>query len=268
MNHLHRGLAPVSDEAWHAIEEELRQALGVVLTGRRLVDVTGPLGYETCALDEGRTGEPLDVGGRVAAAVRRVRPFVELRRPFEIPWEELEAIDRGASAVDLDPAVDAARSVASVEDTIVFHGFESGGIAGLATASAHKVRVAEGGVTGLPAAVAGAVATLRETGVQGPYALAVSTDGYTRLLEGTEVGFPLSEHVKLALEGGTVFQAAALDGALVLSRRGGDFELVLGEDLSLAYEDRTDTGARFRLEETLQFRVDGPEAVVPVAIAG
>ena len=47
-----------------------------------------------------------------------------------------------------------------------------------------------------------------------------------------------------------------------MSLRGGDFELVVGEDLSLGYCDRNEAGVRFFLEETMLFRVNGPEAAV------
>ena len=51
-----------------------------------------------------------------------------------------------------------------------------------------------------------------------------------------------------------------------MSLRGGDFELVVGEDLSLGYCDRDDAGARFFLEETMLFRVNGGEAAVGLAV--
>ena len=44
MNHLHRDLAPISTDAWEAIEAEVRRALRTFLTARRVVDFNGPHG--------------------------------------------------------------------------------------------------------------------------------------------------------------------------------------------------------------------------------
>ena len=113
MNHLHRDLAPISADAWEEIENEVRRALRTFLTARRLVDFSGPHGYAMSSLDLGRTSPAHEVPGEgVRVAIREAQPLVELRREFEIPWVELDAVDRGATAIDLDPAVEAARSIA------------------------------------------------------------------------------------------------------------------------------------------------------------
>ena len=97
MDHLHRPLAPVSDEAWAEIDLEAGRTLRHFIAGRPLVDFTGPLGWEHAARGLGRvrpaTPSP-DEG--VVADVRTVQPLIELRIPFEVSLEELAAIDRGA----------------------------------------------------------------------------------------------------------------------------------------------------------------------------
>jgi uncharacterized linocin/CFP29 family protein len=263
VNHLHRDLAPISADAWSAIESEVRRALTTFLTARRLVDFSGPHGYAMSSFDLGRTGPAHDVPGEsVSVAVRESQPLVELRRPFEIAWEELDAVDRGASAIDLAPAVGAARSIALVEDGIVFHGMEAAAIHGITSESAHEPIAAGGAAGAVPPAVARALTELQRAGVEGPYALALGTTCYTRVIEGTEDGYPVLKHLRLVLDGGLPIHAPALDGAVVVSLRGGDFELVVGEDLSLGYAGRNETGVTFFLEETMLFRVNGAEAAV------
>jgi uncharacterized linocin/CFP29 family protein len=51
----------------------------------------------------------------------------------------------------------------------------------------------------------------------------------------------------------------------VLSLRGGDFELTIGRDISIAYQSHTDTSVRLYLVETMAFRVLVPEAAVALA---
>lgn len=49
---------------------------------------------------------------------------------------------------------------------------------------------------------------------------------------------------------------------MVLSLRGGDFELVLGRDVSLGYDSHDADDVRLYLEESVTFRLPGPEAAV------
>jgi uncharacterized linocin/CFP29 family protein len=53
-----------------------------------------------------------------------------------------------------------------------------------------------------------------------------------------------------------------VDGAVVLSTRGGDFELVIGRDLSIGYSGHDATTVNLYLVESLTFRVLSPEAAV------
>ena len=81
-----------------------------------------------------------------------------------------------------------------------------------------------------PMHVAKAVAPLRTTGIGGPYAIALGSRCYTGVIETTEHGgYPVFEHLHQILEGPVVW-APAVDGAVVLSQRGGDFELTVGQD--------------------------------------
>ena len=113
MNHLLRELAPVSDAGWEELEEEARRHLGVHLAARKLVDFSGPHGWERSATNLGRTEplQPTPVEG-VDARRRRVLPLVETRAWFSLSRAELELVDKGADDVDLDPLDEAARRIA------------------------------------------------------------------------------------------------------------------------------------------------------------
>ena len=64
---------------------------------------------------------------------------------------------------------------------------------------------------------------------------------------------------------GPLVWAPAVNGAVVLSLCGGDFELTIGSDLSIAYQSHTDKVVRLYLVETMAFRVLTPEAAVALA---
>jgi len=263
MSHLLREHAPVSETAWGLIDDEARDRLTPALAARKLVDFAGPHGWEHSATSLGRTsalaGAPVD---GVTAVQRRVLPVVELRAPFAVSRAELRDADRGAEDVDLDALDEAARRIATAENRAVFHGFEDAGIMGIAQASTHDP-IALGDECELyPRHVARAVEALLRAGVGGPYGLALGPAAYTRVLETSEHGgYPLFEHLRKIIEGPLVW-SPGVDGAVVISQRGGDFLFEVGEDLSIGYESHDADAVELYLVESFTFRVVTPDAAV------
>jgi uncharacterized linocin/CFP29 family protein len=112
-----------------------------------------------------------------------------------------------------------------------------------------------------PARIASAVATLLAAGVSGPYGLALGPDAYTGVVETTEHGRPVVDHLREIL-GGPVVRAPGVRGAVVVSLRGGDFLFESGEDLSIGYERHDAELVHLYLEESFSFRVVSPDAAV------
>jgi uncharacterized linocin/CFP29 family protein len=269
MDHLRRELAPISDTAWEQIELEATRTLRHFLAGRPLVDFTGPLGWEHAAHPLGRVGAlsaPAAVGGDVATNLalnrRATQPLMEIRADFEIGYDELDAIDRGVSNPDLSSVVEAARRAAYIEDHATFHGFNDADIIGIAPASTHESLPISDDYDEYPGIVASAAARLRASGVGGPYATALGPRCYTGVIETTEHGgYPVLEHIKLIL-GGPVVWAPAVDGAVVVSQRGGDYELVCGQDFSIGYAGDGDASVKLYIEESMTFVVRDERAAV------
>jgi len=268
MNHLLRGLAPVTDGAWGGIEEEARRALRHFLTARKLVDFSGPHGWERSALDLGRATDAADGPAEgVESRMRLVQPLVELRTPFEVARAEIEAVERGAPDADWDPVIDAARRAALAEDRLVFNGFPGAGVRGIVETSPHDPVAINTDYDKYPNYVASAVEALKRAGVSGPYALALGPRCYTGVIETTQHGgYPVLEHLRLIVEGPVIW-APAVDGAVVMSQRGDDFELVVGQDLSIGYVGHDDKTVRLYLEESITFRAAGPEAAIALTYA-
>jgi uncharacterized linocin/CFP29 family protein len=263
MDHLRRQLAPISDQAWHLIEEEAGRTLKNFLAARPFVDFTGPLGWDHGATSRGRVRPVVpSPGEQVVADVREVQPLIELRTPFQLALDELDAADRGAPDSDLSPVVEAARRAALAEDRAVFHGYEAAGIVGIAPASPHEALTITDDYDDYPGIVARAVAKLRTSGVGGPYAIALGSRCYTGVIETTEHGgYPVLEHIRTIL-GGPVAWAPGVNGAVVLSLRGGDYELVCGQDFSIGYRTHDDTSVELYLEESMTFVVRDDRAAV------
>ena len=263
MNHLHRDLAPVNETAWGEIEHEAAQALKHFLTARKLVDFDGPHGWKRSALDLGRVTDPqqVEVEG-VESRMRLVQPLAELRTPFTLARAEIDAAERGAPDADWDPVIDAARRVALAEDRMVFRGLPSVGVRGIVETSPHDPIPISDDYDHYPNHVAAAIETLKRAGVVGPYAIALGPRCYTGVIETTQHGgYPLLSHLRLIAEG-PVLWAPAVEGAIVMSQRGGDFELVVGQDLSIGYLTHDAESVTLYLEESLTFRAAGPEAAI------
>ncbi len=264
MNDLLRELAPISYAAWNEIDKEASRTLKLTLGARRLVDFTGPLGWDAAAISLGRTdrvNESLQAG--VEARVRKVQSLTELRTVFELSREELEAVGRGAKDPDVDAVRFAARAAALAEDRAIFQGYAAGGIAGIDQACAANTLTIPDKFELYPDIVAEATHKLRTAGVEGPYAIALGPRCYTGLTRSTQRGYPIIDHVRELLDGPIVWAPAA-DGAIVLSMRGGDFELTVGQDFSIGYLDHTAQSVRLYLQESFTFRVLAPEAAVPL----
>jgi uncharacterized linocin/CFP29 family protein len=75
---------------------------------------------------------------------------------------------------------------------------------------------------------------------------------------------PALEHVKRLVNHELIW-APAIAGAFALTTRGGDFDLHIGQDLSICYLSHTDTSVRPYLQETFTFLYLAAEAAVALA---
>ncbi|MFE6869328.1 family 1 encapsulin nanocompartment shell protein [Kitasatospora sp. NPDC057692] len=263
MNNLHRELAPVSAAAWAEIEEEARQTFTLHLAGRRVVDLSGPDGPALAAVGTGHLTAIDPPGPGVEAHAREVRPLVELRVPFAVDRSAVDDVERGSRDSDWQPVKDAARTLALTEDRAVFDGYPAAAIEGIRAAATNPAVPLPADVREYPEAVSRALTTLRLAGVGGPYALLLGADTYTAVNETSDHGYPVASHIARLLDGELIW-APAIDGALLLSTRGGDFELHLGQDVSVGYLSHTPDTVNLYLTETFTARVLTPEAAVPL----
>jgi uncharacterized linocin/CFP29 family protein len=260
MDNLHRELAPLSTAAWSDLEKEARRTFKRHAAARRIVAVPEPRGIELGAVATGHLDSADAPADGVIAHVRRFQPMVELRVPFTVDRRQVDDVARGAKDADWQPAKDAARRLAFAEDRAVFDGYAAAGIIGLRESSSNSPVPLPSDVRDYPDAISQAVSALRLAGVDGAYSLALSAKAYTAVSETSDHGYPIIKHIARLLDGDIVW-APAIDGAFLLSTRGGDFEMHLGQDVSIGYLSHDATSVTLYLEETLTFRVHAGEAV-------
>jgi uncharacterized linocin/CFP29 family protein len=264
MNNLHRELAPISDAAWAEIEEETTRTLKRYLAGRRVVDVPAPGGVGLPAVATGHLVPIASPAEHILARQREVKALVELRVPFELTRAAIDDVDRGSDDSDWQPAKDAAQKIAFAEDRAIFNGYPAASIQGIREATNNPIMTLPTDVREYPDAVAQALSQLRLVGVNGPYSVLLGAKAYTELAETRDHGYPVLEHVKRIVDGNIIW-APAIEGAFVLTTRGGDFELSIGQDISIGYLSHTDEVVRLYLQESFTFRPLTSEASVVLA---
>jgi uncharacterized linocin/CFP29 family protein len=262
MNHLLRSHAPITDLGWTQLDQEVKQRIVPALAARKLVDFSGPHGWEHSATNLGRVATITAPADGMRACQRRVLPLAELRIDFSISRAELLDIDRGATDSDLSALDTAARRIAEAENVAVFGGWSAAGIDGIAGSVSTSPIPLGDDVAHYPRHVAKAVEMLLDVGISGPYGLALGPDGYTGVVETTEHGgLIVFDHLHQILDGPIVW-APGVVGAVVVSLRGGDFSFESGQDLSLGYDSHDTNQVNLYLEESFTFRTLTPEAAV------
>jgi uncharacterized linocin/CFP29 family protein len=264
MNNLHRELSPISDAAWAEIEEETSRTLKRYLAGRRVVNVPAAAGVGRSAVGTGHLQSIAAPADGILARQREVKALVELRVPFELDRQAIDDVERGADDSDWQPAKDAAQKIAFAEDRAIFDGYAAAGIGGIRQGTSNPIMTLPEDVRDYPDAVSQALSQLRLVGVNGPYSVLLGADAYTALAETSDHGYPVLEHVKRLVDGQIIW-APAIAGAFVLTTRGGDFELNIGQDVSIGYLNHSDTAVRLYLQETFTFRLLTTEAVVALS---
>jgi uncharacterized linocin/CFP29 family protein len=266
MNNLYRELAPVSAAAWAGIEEEAKRTFARHAAARKAVDVTGPDGLTLAGMGTGHVTTIDPPADGVTASLRDWRPVVELRVPFTLSRSQIDSVERGALDPDWQPVKDAAKKIAFAEDQAVFDGYAAARVTGVRQSSSNPALALPGEVRDYPDVVSKSVSQLRLAGVGGPYSLLLSADAWTAVSETSDHGYPIREHLARVLDGDIIW-APAIDGALLLSARGGDYELRLGQDLSIGYQSHDADSVHLYFTESFTFAAYTTEASVPITTA-
>jgi len=265
MNNLNKKLAPISEAAWEQIEAEAIRTLKRHLAARRVVDVIGPNGVDFSGVGTGHTKTINAPGQGILALQRELQPLVELRVPFELTRQAVDDVERGSSDSNWTPVKEAAKIIAFAEDSAVFEGYAAAGIGGIRKGNSNKAITLPANVKGYPDAVARAVSQLRLAGVNGPYHLVLGGDQYTAAEGGSDEGYPVLQHIRRLIDGDIIW-APALSGGFVLSGRGGDYELSIGQDFSIGYLEHSATSVKLYLQESFTFRLLTTEAAVAMPL--
>jgi uncharacterized linocin/CFP29 family protein len=266
MDMLKRELAPVPMEAWAEIDEQATRSLKAMLSGRKVLDVSGPMGTDFPGVPEGRMSFPKKQSKKdLYYGIRKVHHIVEVRVPFELEIDEMDNVVRGAKDVDLSALEEAARKTALFEEKLIYHGLPEANISGLKACSGGECLTIGAKPEQLLEGIAEGVTEFTSRSIDGPYSFIVGPKLWSRMSAHVQ-GYPVKMQAESIL-GGSVLLSPYLSGkfaneAYMLTQRGGDLELILGQDIAIGYESHTPDKVKLYFTESCTFRVLEPQAVL------
>src|SRR5690606_24778482 len=149
---------------------------------------------------------------------------------------ELDNLARGALDIDLDPVADAAHQAARFEERAIHHGFAPAGIIGLREASEYPIiELGQASPGEILDAVSKALVVFHDAGVTGPHELVLGPGIYQDVLSDNST-YPLRKQLTMLVGRPPVYSPVLDKAGLLVSTRGGDFELTLGQDMSIGYD--------------------------------
>ncbi len=259
-NILKRNLAPITETTWKEIENQAKMTLKQYLTARKIVDFNGPKGWDFNAVGLGTLKISDQTAHGANWGIREVLPLVELRVPFKLNIFEMDNISRGLKNPELDPVAQAAQKVAMFEESAIYYGFSQAGIQGIREALELEPVMMPDEISDFMPALEEALNKLRKSSVGGPFTFVVGNDEFKKILAYTGHGYPLNRRIKDLIQG-DIIVSPAMEGGLLISTRGGDFEMTVGQDLSIGYQSHTQKEVELYFVESFTFQVLDPAAV-------
>jgi len=260
MDILRRNLAPLSREAWEAVDETVEEMAKRTLAGRRIATFDGPRGWSYVAVPMGTASPRETTDSRAQVFLPDVVLLQEVRSYFTLTWAVLDALERGAPALEADAAEDAAREVAHAEDRLAFYG-EPGGQGFLTSPESPRQPAGDWSKPGeVLSDVLKAVEKVDALGIPGPYELVLASTRYFAYLRATNGGYPSERHLRDRVA--AVHRASTLrEAGALFSTRGDDFVVTVGGDLSVGYRAHDREGVHLFCVESVAAQTLTPQAV-------
>jgi uncharacterized linocin/CFP29 family protein len=260
MSQLNRNLAPFDERIWNIIDDEIRTRLTNRLKLRRILDFKGPYGFDYSAVN---TGKHILLEGNtseVTYSLRKVLPLVEIETSFTVDRKEVSALERGAVDLESESLPEAVERFAAAENSAILHGIQGADFQGLMDSSENDVISVD--KDDLVVSSAMAVRALNDQDVEGPYALFVGPDLYSYIYTADDKGYPIKKRLEEILNGPVQVHSDLKDEGFLSSSRGGDFEFISGEDVSVGYSHTDADKIHLFIRESFTVRVHSPEAVI------
>jgi uncharacterized linocin/CFP29 family protein len=226
------------------------------LAGRRILAIEGPFGFGLKVIPV----NDCDLGGGISGST--FVPVNEIKAEFSLGKRDLASFEKDKLILDLDPVACAAIDCAAKEDQIIFHGIP--GAPGLLTSEGSSVQtLTKWDKIGTAAdQVIESVTKLDDAGFHGPYCMALAPSLYNLLLrrypqgDGTEL-----DHIQRIVTDGVVKAPVLKKGGVLLASGRQYATIVVGQDMTIAFNGPVGDGLDFYVTESLALLVRAPEAI-------
>lgn len=269
MDYLSRESAPFSGEIWNQIDETVVAAARKILTGRRFVDIYGPLGAQTLSVpvdDLNRKSAVENDGIMTKTGGRAYKELPLIYSDATLYWRDMENSIKSDRPLDLTTVVEATALCAKKEDELIFFGSKAFGYDGLFTAkgAAHLKRTDWKTGENPFSDVTKGVETLVEKGIWGRTALIVSPNLYTQM-QRIQPGTGRMEIDRVsALVDGHLYRTPVLgiDKAVLVCSDAQYIDLAVGQDFVASYLELKELNHVLRIIETAMPRIKRSDAIV------
>lgn len=269
--------APLSEADFDQLEQIIIEAAKSQLTGRRFIELYGPLGrgmqsIHTDIFSE-KSAAHMDLQGsfetEIESAKRVNYTIPMLYKDFVLYWRDIEQTKALDIPMDFSAAANAARDVALLEDEMIFHGAKQFDIPGLMNVKGRQTHLISNWYESGTAFqdVVEARGKLMEMNHNGPYALVLSPELYALLHRvHRDTNVLEIEHVRELVTGG-VFQSPVLKGktGVLVNTGRNNLDLAISEDFETAYLGEEGMNHPFRVFETAVLRIKRPSAICTFA---
>ncbi len=267
MDYLYREGSPISPELWDKIDEAVISMAKKVLTGRRFLNIYGPLGAGVQSINidyvkelEETEGTPVKVKGR------RYEEIPLIYNDFNLLWRDLETSEQTGTPADLSSALQAGASMAKKEDEFIFLGNKNLGYEGLLTAeNTVKIKKSDWNEGENPVKdITSGLSKFIENDLVGRKALIVSPNLLIQL-QRIQPGTGITEFERLSkLVNGNLFHTPVLGNnkAVLVCSEPQYMDLVIGQDMAASYLETKDLNHYFRIIETALLRIKNKDAVI------
>lgn len=278
--------AHLTDEEIKYIETAVVEAVRPTLVARRIVPTRNlpHAGFRTIrgfkATDMADAVIDMD-GQNKSLDIVKLSPFDVnvgvIHKEFKLFWRDLISSRGGGIPIDTIHIENAARQIGELEDRLVLSGEATGwralGIEGLATATGRNTTGGGDWDSGTNALtyIRNAIIELQTDGFLGPYALVLPPTFFGQLdtliaNTGTMLREVAEKMCKFGIfpSGSLYASGGSANSALVLDESGGNFETVIGQNLTPFMQQDEDMNINGKLFEVLTPRILRPEAICEV----
>ena len=279
MDFLGRDDSPLTEEEWKQIDEAVVSVAKSTLVCRRFIPVVGPIGpgHQMVSYDviygmepgvcEIKPGQEYESCEPIRTGVRKHVPIPTIYKDFVISWRDLEHFRQFNLPIDTSNAVAASVATAVAEDSLILLGNKNLGLEGLMNAEGiNKISMSDWSVVGNAFSdVMAGISKLAEQGFYGDYYLLVNPRQYFQLNRMHDnTGLLEIEQIKKIVS--EVFQSPIVpeNKALLVSAGPQNFDLVIAQDVSVAYVESSNMNHLFRVLEMIALRIKRPGSILVI----